>query len=415
MPFKTRTVKAVVTAALTAAALVVPLGASYASANQGDQGPGQDLGQLLEDATPTLAAVYIDLANAEAQMEAAQKAVDDAMAQHAEAMREHAELSDALKSAESELDRLRPKIDSADASIDATKKALGYMARDAMSGAGMTDPGLAVTVGGQPLETALAKHMAREAVAASRGATLKQSQAVSGAGRYAQARLEAVAAEAARLTEQAEEALDKAAAAQKEAEAAKAKLEELVESMTALSQRLEAEKTADLARQRELEAEAQALQAELAQFYANQSLLPGHVLGDGFFLNPLPGAPMTSPFGPRVHPIYGDVRFHAGVDYGAACGVPVLATAAGTVVQSKSTQGYGNRVVLSHGSVSGTVMMSTYNHLQGLDVKVGDNLARGGVVGRVGTTGASTGCHLHFEIQRGGDVVDPMTYLTGSR
>jgi len=124
---------------------------------------------------------------------------------------------------------------------------------------------------------------------------------------------------------------------------------------------------------------------------------------------PLASLVTASPFGYRVSPITGGSGdFHRGQDYVAQCGTSVLAAASGTVTFAGWHQfGGGNRVVVDHGNG----LETTYNHLSSFNVKVGQTVSRGEVVALSGTTGASTGCHLHFEVQVNGEVVDPTGWL----
>lgn len=123
-------------------------------------------------------------------------------------------------------------------------------------------------------------------------------------------------------------------------------------------------------------------------------------------------APITSPFGMRFHPILKRWRLHNGTDFGVGCGTPVSAAADGRVVSSAFSTGYGNRVVVDHGDIDGIPLATTYNHLTRRLVQVGSVVRRGQVVGISGTTGLSTGCHLHFEVLDNGSVVDPMGWLS---
>jgi murein DD-endopeptidase MepM/ murein hydrolase activator NlpD len=116
---------------------------------------------------------------------------------------------------------------------------------------------------------------------------------------------------------------------------------------------------------------------------------------------------ITSGFGPRVHPIFGDVRMHTGVDYEANAGDPIRAAADGTVVWAGWRGGYGNVVVVDHGKRLATL----YAHQSRMAVSAGQQVLRGGVIGFVGSTGFSTGPHLHFETRELGTPVDPITYL----
>jgi murein DD-endopeptidase MepM/ murein hydrolase activator NlpD len=104
-------------------------------------------------------------------------------------------------------------------------------------------------------------------------------------------------------------------------------------------------------------------------------------------------APITSPFGWRTHPITGSRRFHAGVDIGAPMGAPVVAAASGTVVSAGWQGGYGKAITIQHNGVQQTL----YGHLSEVFVQPGQTIERGTVIGRVGSTGNSTGPHLHFE------------------
>jgi murein DD-endopeptidase MepM/ murein hydrolase activator NlpD len=131
---------------------------------------------------------------------------------------------------------------------------------------------------------------------------------------------------------------------------------------------------------------------------------------NGFLDYPVNG-PVTSPFGYRIHPIYGYWGLHNGTDFGAGCGTPLHASAAGTVVETYYDDVYGNRLYLNVGTVNGANLTLVYNHLSGYKVGEGDRVARGDVVGYVGETGWATGCHLHFITMRDGVPVDPMGYL----
>lgn len=127
--------------------------------------------------------------------------------------------------------------------------------------------------------------------------------------------------------------------------------------------------------------------------------------------NPAPGNQLTSPFGSRTDPILGTPAFHAGLDFRTASGTPVHATAAGTVSKSGWNGGYGQMVEIDHGNGLST----RYAHLSDVTVAVGQAIALGAVIGRSGSTGRSTGPHLHYEVRRNGDAVDPLVFLKAGR
>lgn len=134
---------------------------------------------------------------------------------------------------------------------------------------------------------------------------------------------------------------------------------------------------------------------------------PPPPLGAGGVLRRPVGGPVTSPFGLRVHPVTGVRKLHDGTDFGVPCGTPVHAAASGTVVSLGFNAAYGNRVILKHGGG----LKTSYNHLSGESVGVGDRVVMGAVVGHSGSSGLSTGCHLHFMVDKAGQPVNPMSYL----
>ena len=114
----------------------------------------------------------------------------------------------------------------------------------------------------------------------------------------------------------------------------------------------------------------------------------------------------ASGYGTRIDPIYGTTRFHAGMDFSAHPGTDVYATGDGTVVKMGWETGYGNLIIVEHGFGYQT----WYAHLQGFRTKLGKRVVRGEVIGAVGSTGKSTGPHLHYEVHVKGQVVNPVNY-----
>jgi murein DD-endopeptidase MepM/ murein hydrolase activator NlpD len=116
---------------------------------------------------------------------------------------------------------------------------------------------------------------------------------------------------------------------------------------------------------------------------------------------------VSSGYGYRIHPIYHVRKMHTGIDIAASTGTPIRAAAAGKVVHASRWGGYGNCVIIDHGSSMATL----YAHCSRLAVKNGARVEEGDVVGYVGSTGLSTGPHLHFEVRQDGRHVDPMSFL----
>ena len=129
----------------------------------------------------------------------------------------------------------------------------------------------------------------------------------------------------------------------------------------------------------------------------------------GEFLWPIPGYTIiTSPFGMRFHPILHYYRSHNGIDIGAKTGAPVIAANSGTVITASYVGSYGNVVMIDHGGG----IVSNYGHGSKILVKVGQVVEKGEVIMEAGSTGLSTGPHLHFEIKVNGKFVNPLPYVT---
>ena len=131
----------------------------------------------------------------------------------------------------------------------------------------------------------------------------------------------------------------------------------------------------------------------------------------GAFIKPASGY-ISSPFGYRTSPINGAQEFHRGVDI--AGNGTISAAQAGVVEVATYHYSYGNYVVINHGKINGVTIKTLYAHMQsGLSVSVGQTVSQGQKIGVMGTTGSSTGVHLHFEVQENGAVVNPMNYING--
>jgi murein DD-endopeptidase MepM/ murein hydrolase activator NlpD len=116
---------------------------------------------------------------------------------------------------------------------------------------------------------------------------------------------------------------------------------------------------------------------------------------------------VTSSFGVRRDPILRTPALHAGIDFRAAVGTPVRATGAGKVVRAGWNGGFGRMVEIDHGSG----LTTRYAHLSKIGVRQGERLDSGDIVGEAGSSGRSTGPHLHYEVRRNGDALDPLRFL----
>ncbi len=122
---------------------------------------------------------------------------------------------------------------------------------------------------------------------------------------------------------------------------------------------------------------------------------------------PIPNAAITSRFGARMDPFLGEPAIHTGVDFRSPMGYPARVTADGTVTMAEYNGGYGNMVEVDHGNG----ITTRYGHLSKIEVKVGQVVSKGAIIGRTGSTGRSTGPHLHYEVRVDGEAIDPMRYI----
>jgi len=248
-------------------------------------------------------------------------------------------------------------------------------------------------------------------------------------------RLRAELQEAERRAQEAEEAaaaaklaaaeqVAKADAARDEAAGLRDKVAELLEKR----QEAEAEAAAQLAleegRQAELEGERSDVESRIqarieerrksdearasqAGGSRNSSTVAGSSTSSTF-IRPVSGR-LTSSYGQRFHPVLKRWKLHDGTDFGAACGTEIKAAASGTVSEKYYNAGYGNRLMIDHGRIDGTYVTTGYNHATKYIVSVGDHVSQGQTIGYVGSTGYSTGCHLHLMVWEDGSVVNPMS------
>ena len=126
---------------------------------------------------------------------------------------------------------------------------------------------------------------------------------------------------------------------------------------------------------------------------------------------PLENATLTSDYGMRTHPILGSRRNHKGIDLAQPTGTPVYATADGVIGRAEWFSSYGNYIQIEHGGE----LQTRYAHLSGYAVAAGEQVRKGQLIGYVGSTGRSTGPHLHYEVRVAGDAVDPTPYMVDTQ
>ncbi|WP_255640264.1 M23 family metallopeptidase [Glycomyces sp. TRM65418] len=359
----------------------------------------------LENASEEVRAAGQVLAETASRLPGAEHAVDvaegrvaAAEAEAAQAQREADAAREALAAAEAEYEAAAEAVEAAREAraslFAATARGVELLTVDAIIASG--DPQTAVD-GMTYLEFMMeGKNLAVEEV------TLARREASNAENAASVAEAEAEAAEAA-----AEEALAAAETRFAEAQAAKLAVEELVDQReAALAVAEDAEDEAQAAYD-ELEAESARLADALRQADDDAgSSGGGSSSGGGGFVVPVDGW-KSSDYGWRRHPIYGTNRFHGGTDFAAGTGAAIHAADSGKVVYAGWNAGYGQLTCISHGGG----VTTCYAHQSSIRVSHGEHVDRDETIGAVGSTGASTGPHLHFEVRVHGERVDPLGYL----
>lgn len=211
--------------------------------------------------------------------------------------------------------------------------------------------------------------------------------------------------------EEAAETVSELVAARREAHSAAAEARRAdLEVLRGLQK--ERDRISDILAQRAEAARLRAAEARANAEAAEQST--GSLGSHGFLDFPVDGY-ITSSYGMRLHPVYKRWTLHDGTDFGAACGTPIRAAAAGRVIAAYYNAGYGNRVIIDNGYHHGVGLGTAYNHLSEFSAEPGEQVQRGEVIGYVGNTGYSTGCHLHFMVFENGATVNPMSWLSSSK
>lgn len=161
----------------------------------------------------------------------------------------------------------------------------------------------------------------------------------------------------------------------------------------------------------ELISESRSIQSQIQGWIASQVKTTTPVTGStGRISWPLRG-PIMSYYGYRVHPIFRRRKYHTGIDISAPMGTPIRAADGGVVIYAGWRGGYGKVVILSHGNRGGRNIATLYGHMSSFAVGSGQPVGKGQVIGRVGSTGWSTGPHLHFEVRVNGATTDPLAWL----
>jgi murein DD-endopeptidase MepM/ murein hydrolase activator NlpD len=390
----------------------------------------QQVQSSLEFLDGRIAQAASDLANYRAQLPGAQQALLEAQGRAAAATKEAEALAVRVDAAQQDKAKITQQLNEERGKADETKKLIGQIATQAYKSGGVpSDLSLLFGNAGSGSLTG-GVDLADQAIR-TQNAELASLNQQSAANVNLESRLGAVEEQIRDLKAQADAALAREQAARDDAAAKKAAIDSLVADADRLNQDLEAQRPAIQKQIANVKSEQDGVASQIAdrdrrlreqwlaeQAARSQSTDLGSPSAFGLRHPFAYDIPITSGFGWRATPP-GTIDFfgtggymHTGIDFGAPCGTPVYAAAAGTVtVGGWTTGGGGWTVQISHGVVQGNALTTVYYHNSNVVVSPGQTVTQGQLVAYSGSTGNSTGCHAHFETWLNGTPVDPMTLL----
>ncbi|MGQ7297377.1 peptidoglycan DD-metalloendopeptidase family protein [Quadrisphaera sp. KR29] len=356
-----------------------------------------------------------ELADVQARQPAVQAALKAAQGEVRTAQDRDVELAGQLAAAEAAEQVAVQELAGGEADLAAAEKRVSRLVSATYRGGGV-DAGLAAAVvGGQgPSELADRLALVDAAARVQQSSTARLAQ-VRAEQQHRAERLEAVRQQMAELRQQAADHLVQTQRAEAQAQAATDELAQLEATKEAALADIEAQKRDYEQQVAQAQRESDDISAQLrARARARGGSGGGGGGGGsaapqrGLLGNPLAAMTVTSGFGYRVHPVYHVRRLHAGTDLRAACGTPVYAAADGEVVRAGPGTGYGNILVIDHGTVGGRDVATAYAHLSRFVARSGQDVRKGDLVAYSGSTGVGTACHLHFEVRVDGSPTDAM-------
>lgn len=374
-----------------------------------------------EDLSKELATSYAKLQDAKRRLPGARKDLSAANSQLEAAKEKDRRLAERLSDARAAQQRATDKLNDSRKSIAKNQSEVAKLARRAYRNGGVSSNTAIWLQASQGDDLVGAVSMVSSAVQA-QSTVLRELREDRAVQRNARARLTAVRAKVAELKKKSAANVVVREAAQRKAEEVAANLSTLVATTKKESATLAAAKSKTKGKLKHERAEQKALAAKIlkqqradrrAKRYADAgaSSASSSSSSNAYLQNPAPGYPVTSNFGWRYHPIYHTRKLHAGTDFGVPCGTTVHAAAPGRVISAGYRTGAGNEVVINHGTVHGGQLATAYKHNTRLLVHAGQRVSRGQAISISGTTGWSTGCHLHFEVLRNGQYQNPLDWL----
>lgn len=374
----------------------------------------------LDDSSAQLRRTTVALRKAEAELADARDTLADAESRLSAAKLRDQQMQDALDAAEAKLAAAEAEVEQGRRDTEAQREKVEEFV---VSGYEQGDPDLLAIEGLMNSETAqdLAfNEIADDAIAGDQTMAYDELRAALVLLRVREAKVEQARDDVADKRQQAADALAETQAITDEARRARDQVAALVDSSADAKARADRARAADRRILEQLQAQESRIQerirqrqlAALRRARARQAASARRTASTGTLGYPVSGAYITSPFGYRIHPIYGYYGLHDGTDFSTGgCGAPLRATTDGVVVERYWSDVYGNRLYLDNGIRRGVGLTSVYNHASSYTVGVGEHVERGEIIGYLGDTGWSTACHLHFTLLRNGVAVNPANWF----
>lgn len=398
-----------------------------------------------------LADAAVALEQVQAQLPDAQQAVATARAEAAAAQARDEELAGELEVAVAEVDKAERELTSTISSMGASEDVIGRIARESYQTGDLGS--LAVVLQTRTPEDLADRLSLSQSAIRSQGVALAELAVARAELANSRASLQAKRDQVAGMKAEQERVVETKRRLEGEAVVAQQRVTALIEAQRQALAVIEAERVAEQQRIAEMEAESARLQAILVErariarekaaaeaaaraaaeraaaeraaaeraaraARQNAPAPPREEVrasraapsGNGRLLTPVRGR-VSSSYGMRLHPVTGVYKMHDGMDFAAPSGTPIYAAAAGEVVAAHYAGGYGNQVVIDHGFLHGVALATSYAHQSRMAVRAGQQVAAGDVIGYVGSTGLSSGPHLHFMVYVDGSPVNPAGWL----
>lgn len=370
-----------------------------------------ELAAQLEGVNANIVQLAVALEQTKAAIPVAQAEVANAQAKLADAQAKHQQIQSRLVIANLQKQELREQIAQGEQTIEKTQVAIGQMARMAYRGAMLETSPLSLLLDSQSLDELTLRAQVAATTTKSQNRAIVEAQEANAANNNARARQEAVTVRIGELEAQAQQAVQAADAARAEQQRKLGEFQNLQQKQVTQQGQLNNQRAAFEKQIADEQATQAAAAARIAELNRMADSMPARSISGGIFGAPLSALSVTSSYGYRVHPITKTRRLHAGTDFGIGCGTPIYASQSGTVTFAGWEGTGGKSTYINHGTINGSKWQTVYRHQSQFKVSVGASVQKGQVIGLVGSTGGSTGCHLHFEVWQNGNTINPLGVL----